>query len=223
MPNVPTRTIYDHNLGTSSIATQHENMLLKTKLSTISSELSFSGGVGNGTANNFSHGFCQVDSLIFDVNRATNPSYPNAVSIVPLISDRTSNGDPAAAPTTASFRVWGLSGVVDVENAGPICRIHRLLASVALTRNSSINGHKIVLEENGEEFNYFTFSHGLATASVPGISPIIYNGAASAGSVTTENPPMHFVVDLLDCTSVACTMQVGGGSSMWWGFAYNLF
>lgn len=210
---IPSRGLYDHNIGTSVIGTPHEYMILKTGLNSISSEISFAGA----TANNLPEGLCHVNSLVYDSTKNTNGQYPNALSIVPLISAVANGGGNQTAPTTGTFRVYGLSGIADTTNTQtPIYRIHRLLASVVLTRTAG--NHNI----SSGGTTYSTFSHGAATTGIPGINPIIYNGSASSTTGNT-NPPMHFIVDLLDCTSVATTFNVGAGNLNKYGFAYNLF
>lgn len=213
---IPTRGLYDYNIGTNVIGTPHEYMILKTGLNSIAEEISFGS---NQLANNLPEGFCHVNSLVYDSTKNTNGQYPNAISIVPLISSVANGGGAQEAPTTGTFRVYGLSGIAETtDTQTPVYRIHRLLASVVLTRTA--NNHYI----NSGSVSYSTFSHGAATTGIPGINPIIYNGAASSSTTGIANPPMHFIVDLLDCTSVATSFNVGSsGNQNKYGFAYNLF
>lgn len=219
---IPTRGLYDHNIGTSVIGTPHEYMILKTGLDSISTEISF-GTSSTVVANNLPEGFCHADSLVYDSTKNTNGQYPNAISIVPLISSVTNSGDAGTPPLTGTFRVYGLSGIAETPNTQtPVHRIHRLLASVVLTRTASNHSIKFPAAANpSAQITYFTFSHGVATSSLPGVSPIIYNGSATSSGTGVANPPMHFIVDLLDCTSVATTFSTSTLNK--YGFAYNLF
>jgi len=192
--------MYNFNQGTSVLGTHHRKMRVKADLGAVQGPFSFE----NQEANNEPQGLLGENEIIYTADDNDLASY---ISIVPMISDFDELGT-----TTATLNVYGLSGVVeDVDALIPSFQIHRLLASVSLTR--AMEGHYIGIKG----MNYFFFHTGTQQAGVG--AAFVYNGGAAPSSV---RPPLHIIVDLMDCTAVV-TELINSYLDTKYAIAYNTF
>lgn len=192
--------MYNFNQGTSVLGTHHRKMRVKADLGAVQGPFNFD----SQEANNEPHGLFGENEIIYTAGDNDLASY---ISMVPMISD-----DEELGTTTATLNVYGLSGVAgDADSLIPDFQIHRLLASVSLTR--AIEGHYISIKG----MNYFFFHTGTQQAGVG--AAFVYNGGVAPSSA---RPPLHIIVDLMDCTSVV-TELINSYQDTKYAIAYNTF
>lgn len=189
--------MYNFNQGTSVLGTHHRNMRLKINLPASTTAVDF-----ETEANNEPYGLLNEDALIYTTGDDGLASY---ISIVPMIAP-----PPLAVATTATLNIYGLSGV----GGDADFQIHRLLASVSLAR-PAIN-HSTLIKGT----TYYFFTTGTQESGVG--SAFVYSGGPPSFPPSTGQPPLHLIVDIMDCTSVV-TELVCNIASTEYGIAYNTF
>lgn len=158
----------------------------------------------NNAAGEFGVNTSNLSTAVVYNSSVDNPT-ASLLSITPFIA--------SSATTTALLRIIGFT---KFKGATSEYSFPRMLCGVSLIRASGDSGCRFNLDPANAGVVYYSFTQGTSETTP---NPVIYTHT----STSVSQPPMHIVVDILNCTKVVASMSFASPGQIKCGYIYNAF